>query len=293
MSNFPPCTKPPLTDADRRRLSDNQFVDLSSGTTHVEVAGPPGGRPVIFVHGLTSPMFIWDEQFEVFAGRGYRVYRYDLFGRGLSDRPEVRYGTDLFVRQLRDLVDWIDPSEPMVLAGLSLGGGIVTEFTARHGDRVDCLFLVAPAGLPETMPWWYYLISAPVVAEVFYYTLGEILFRSFGHRNLTTNPDRRARASRAMTRQLEFGGYLRAIISTLRHGPVYGLGDSYETVGEMGCPVRAIWSRTDDVVPFELHERLEELVPQVELRSLEEGQHTINYDRPEPVNGWLREFLEA
>ncbi|MFB6346808.1 MAG: alpha/beta fold hydrolase [bacterium] len=79
--------KPPLTDSRRRSVLEHSTCELSHGTTHYEVAGPRNGPPVVLIHGLTSSLFIWDEQFYRLAENGYRVLRYDLYGRGLSDRP--------------------------------------------------------------------------------------------------------------------------------------------------------------------------------------------------------------
>lgn len=280
-----------LTDQKRRELSDNRFLDLPAGTTHLETAGPPDGSTVVFIHGLTSAMFIWDEQFYRASREGYRVNRYDLFGRGLSDRPDARYDAEFYRRQLNQLLDRLLTQGPVTLVGLSLGGGIAVDFTVHFPEVVDRLFLIAPAGLPESMPWWYHVISAPVVSESLYYSLGNFFFRYYSYRNLTDDPSRREAARKAIREQLRFKGYLRAIVSTLRHGPVYGLSDTYRALGELSCPVEAVWSRTDPIVPYPLHERLLEYVPSATVHSVESGQHTINYDRPDPVNRWLLDFM--
>lgn len=280
-----------ITDSRRRELSDNRFETLPSGVTHFEAAGPPDGPPVVFVHGLTTPMFIWDEQFDAFADRGYRVYRYDLLGRGLSDRPDVNYDADLYDRQLEEFLESVEPGRPVTLVGLSLGGVITARCAVRRPERVERLALVAPAGLAKQMPWWYSLLTAPWVAEVFFYGLAPAFFRYVGYRNLTTDPERRAKARELFRRQLDFAGYYRAILSTLRHGPVRCESEVYRSLGSLGCPVRAFWSRSDTVVPYRLRQRLESLVPRVEVRSVEEGEHTVNYDRPDAFNPWLAEVL--
>ncbi len=81
------------------------FVALSDGCTHYELGGPQDGRPVALVHGFSVPYFIWDPTFRFLADSGFRVLRYDLFGRGFSDRPHLRYDIDLFCKQLRELLD--------------------------------------------------------------------------------------------------------------------------------------------------------------------------------------------
>ena len=57
-------------------------------------------RTVVLVHGFSVPYYIWDSTTTALAAAGYRVVRYDEYGRGLSDRPNVDYTADLYDRQL-------------------------------------------------------------------------------------------------------------------------------------------------------------------------------------------------
>ena len=112
-----------LDDAARASMPTESFVKLSDGYTHYEWGGPENGQPVVLVCGAGTPMFIWDYQFDALAQAGFHVLRYDLFGRGLSDRPSV-YTADLYDRQLLELLDSQGIKTPVDLAGLSLGGAI-------------------------------------------------------------------------------------------------------------------------------------------------------------------------
>ena len=93
-----------LNEATRANVPGS-FVQLSDGYTHYELGGPENGQPVVLVHGFSVPYFIWDPTFAFLAKSGFRVLRYDLFGRGYSDRPKLRYDIDLFCKQLRELLD--------------------------------------------------------------------------------------------------------------------------------------------------------------------------------------------
>jgi pimeloyl-ACP methyl ester carboxylesterase len=52
------------------------------------------------------------------ADSGFRVVRYDYYGRGRSDRVDAAYDQDLFVRQLAGLLDSLRVAGPVDLAGL-------------------------------------------------------------------------------------------------------------------------------------------------------------------------------
>src|SRR3972149_9257308 len=121
------------------------FIQLSDGVTHYELGGPQNGQPVVLVHGFSVPYFIFDPTFEALTKAGFRVLRYDLFGRGWSDRPRAKYNISLFVKQLKDLLDALQ-FQQVNLIGLSMGGPIAASFTARYPERVDKLALIDPAG---------------------------------------------------------------------------------------------------------------------------------------------------
>src|SRR5882672_6533208 len=90
-------------DAAARRGAAGRFVRLSGGVTHYDVAGPDSGRTVVLIHGFSVPYYIWDSTAAALSAAGYRVVRYDEYGRGLSDRPDVPYSDDLYDRQIGEL----------------------------------------------------------------------------------------------------------------------------------------------------------------------------------------------
>ena len=118
-------------------------LPMASPTTNW--AGPENGRPVVLVHGFSSPYFIFDTTFEFLVNSGFRVLRYDLFGRGYSDRPRTDYNIHLFVRQLKDLLDALGFKQ-VNLVGLSMGGAISAAFISQYPDHVSRQVLIDPAG---------------------------------------------------------------------------------------------------------------------------------------------------
>jgi pimeloyl-ACP methyl ester carboxylesterase len=75
---------------------------------------------------------------------GFRVIRYDLYGRGFSDRPNVKYDAELYDRQLTQLLDGLRITTPVDLAGASMGGPIAAAYTCSHPARVRTLSLFDP-----------------------------------------------------------------------------------------------------------------------------------------------------
>jgi alpha-beta hydrolase superfamily lysophospholipase len=92
-----------LTDEVRKETS-GQFIQLSKGTIHYELSGPENAQTVVLIHGFTTPYFVWDKNVEELTNAGFKVLRYDHYGRGFSDRPDVKYDRDLYDHLLIELL---------------------------------------------------------------------------------------------------------------------------------------------------------------------------------------------
>ena len=149
----------------------NRFVELSDGKTHYQIAGPNTGRTVVLIHGIAVPCGIWDTTTNDLVTAGFKVLRYDLYGRGRSDRPKVRYDHLLFDRQLSELLAKLEIDTPVDLVGLSLGALISLVFTDRHPEKVRKICLIDPVGFGLILPFEAKLVRLPI--------LGEFIMRMF------------------------------------------------------------------------------------------------------------------
>ena len=91
--------------------------------------------------------------------------------------------------------------------------------------------------------------------------------------------------------QMRYVGFKRALLSTMRNGITTDATEAYERVGRLGHSVMLIWGWGDLVVPFELNEKIRELIPEIEFQAIEGAGHIPHYERPEVVNLLLVEFL--
>lgn len=129
-----------------RKTGGNSYVRLSDGWTNYELAGDSTSEHiVVLIHGGTIPLCIWDAQMEDFHNAGIRTLRYDQYGRGYSARPDTVYSRDLFLRQLKDLLDALSITQPVHIIGPSFGGAVAINFAAHYPERVRSIILVSPA----------------------------------------------------------------------------------------------------------------------------------------------------
>lgn len=278
-----------LTD-EVRRAAGGSFVKLSDGFTHYELAGPgKAERTIVLVHGFSVPYYLWDRTFDPLAKVGFRVLRYDLYGRGFSDRPDVRYDADLFDRQLGELLAALKIEGPVDLAGASLGGPIVVTFADRHPQKVRTISLFDPGYMAGLKPPWS--IQTPLVGEYVMCVqiapaLPDAQKEDFLHPE--RYPDYFARYSA----QMRYHGFRRALLSTLRDYFPRDDTQEYARMGKSGKPVLLLWGKADKDVPFETSKDVLRAVPQAEFHPIEDAAHVPYYERPEIVNPILLEFLQ-
>jgi pimeloyl-ACP methyl ester carboxylesterase len=276
-----------------RKEASGSFIRLSDGFTHYELSNPDAEETVVLVHGFSVPYFIFDPTFDFLTQSGFRVLRYDLFGRGFSDRPDTPYNIDLFVRQLRDLLDGLRLRRPVSLAGLSTGGPITASYTVLFPERVDKLVLIDPVGAkPFALGRTLKVLAAPVVGETIIGLLGvggmtrisssEAAIRFYADRILP-----------GYITQMRYKGFKRAILSTIRNNMLGSFLNVYRRIGELNKPVLLFWGPRDHTVPFQHSEVLRKAMPNVQFHAVPNTGHIPHYEKPEEVNPILLEFLRT
>lgn len=278
-------------DDDARAGSDYDFADLSEGLTEYEIAGPAAGPRVVLVHGLSVPMYDWDRQFRDLAMQGFRVLRYNQFGRGLSDRPRGAYDSSRYVRQLRELIaeqGW----HTAHLVGHSMGCAIIARFAVEHPAAVDRMVLVSPTLHIAQDNAGVSLARVPVVGDIAGKAVIASVLASRADGLLDAAGVAQAEEySEAFREQMRYRGFTRSVKSLFRGDMVDDLSDTYRQLD--GSRVRMIWGTRDESVPGEHFDTLIDLLPGTEPVLLEGVGHAPNMERPDEVTDLIVRFLES
>ena len=276
-----------LTESARANAGGS-YVSLPQGVVHYELAGPTGAQTVVLVHGFSVPYYIWDPTFSALTQAGFRVLRYDLYGRGFSDRPAVRYDADLYDQQLSGLLDTLKITGPVDLAGLSMGGPIVATFTSRHPERVRSLVFVDPAYSTGHEP--RLSVRAPTIGE---YYMTVFISPSLAESQLDDfyRPERFPYWPDMYRVQMRYKGFRRALLSTMRDFSSRDVRGDYIRAGAGGRPVLLVWGEADQTISAKTIEQIRKVIPQAEFHPVKEAAHLPHYERPEVVNPILIGFL--
>jgi pimeloyl-ACP methyl ester carboxylesterase len=276
-----------MTDEVRRNVPGS-FVRLSNGVTHYELSGPDSGRTVVLVQGFSVPYYLWDHTFDPLVKAGFRVLRYDLYGRGYSDRPDVTYDADLFEHQLLDLLVALRIQEPIDVIGASMGGPIAVIFAARHPEKVRTVSLFDPGySTGDRLPWQLrtFPVGEYIMCVKIAPSLPEGQKEDFVHPELY--PDYFAKYAA----QMHYRGFRRALLASLRNFVTSDTRQDFEAVGRSHKPVFLLWGTADKDVRFEVSKDALRDVPRAEFHPMDGAGHVAFYEQPEIVNPLLVQFL--
>lgn len=275
-----------------RSALPGQFVTLADGTVHSELVGPEDAPTVVLVHGFSVPYYVWDPTFEALVDEEFRVLRYDLYGRGYSDRPEVEYSLDLFTRQLEQLLSALDINEPVALVGLSFGGPIVARFANQHPGKVLSLSLIAPQVSPVSAAEIFPL-NIPLVGEYLMTVYVAPSMLPGTQVNDFYKPERFPDWEEKYRLQMEYTGFRRAILSTIRNMVEINALAEYAALGKQGTPVMLVWGREDQTISASDIGMVRRAIPEVEFHPVDQAGHLPHYEQAEAVNPLLIEFLRS
>ncbi|MFH7319079.1 alpha/beta fold hydrolase [Desulfurivibrio sp. D14AmB] len=263
---------------------------IFGGQAFLLEAGRGNSPTLLLVHGLgDQASSTWAGLIEELAV-DYHVLAVDLPGFGRSDKLNRLYSPKEYAAYLRWLVDRFS-TEPVVLVGHSLGGGVALRFAADYPRQVQRLVLIDVAG---------------------------ILHRKIITRDML-DPNLRGRLPQLPTRPLEridewvgnlitslpqlpmdveqilASETLRARVLAGDPGRIAGLAlvqeDFSRTLRTVQAPTFIIWGGEDQVTPLRTGLLLEVLLPQASLLVIPGAGHVPMVQQPKLFRAALNKAL--
>lgn len=275
-----------ISDADRA-LQPGHFIGLTHGITHYEIAGPDTGRVVVMVHGFSVPSYIWDSTFNALSNAGFRTVRYDLYGRGFSDRPDVAYDGALYDAQLEELLTKLYIDQPIDLMGLSFGGFVTAHFTATHPERIRTLTLVDPSSSASTMPAY---MKWPIVGPFLFQTQS-VPGMADGQAGDFLHPELHPTWADQYRPQMQYRGFGRALLRSRIALSETNFDSLFTQVGKTNIPVLLVWGKQDPVIPIAQASIIQRAIPGVDFFPVDSAGHLPHMEQTATVNAKLLQFL--
>lgn len=281
----------PYALAEVEQQAQGKFVQLPAGPTHYQDAGKAEKGTVILIHGgMVLGMKAWDKNIRSLEEAGYRVVRYDLYGRGYSARPDQEYTPALFYNQLESLIDSLNLQPPYKLVSISMGGMVALQYAAKHAQQVDQLVMLSPAVLGKFRAQWP--LKIPVVRDVlmtFYWYPQAIDSQMEEFYRPEKNQDYR----QTLETMARIKGYKASNLSTWMKTLTVSMEPELKQVAQAKIPVFILLGEHDPYLSGKDQEVYQELLPQASILTLPEAGHVLSYEAPDQVNELLLNFLQG
>jgi pimeloyl-ACP methyl ester carboxylesterase len=286
-----PTTVDPTTLADL----NGAFVQAGDTRMYYQKAGS-GEVPIVLVHGFGASSFSWRENLNPIAEAGYTVYAPDLRGFGLSNKGwDKSMSQDAQADRLKAFLD-AQGINRAVLAGNSMGGGIVTNFALRYPDRVRGLVLVDPAiyggansgiasaliGLPGIQRWGQHVVRLILADND--RNADTIKSAWFGGSKVT--PD----VLSGYRRALQTPAWDISLLALLRDGMSNNLGPRLK---ELNVPTLIVWGEHDTWISPTNATKLNQDIAGSQLAIIKNAGHVPHEEKPEEFNGLVIDFMKG
>lgn len=277
-----------------RCTGGNSFVKLTDGWTNYELIGnPDASHTVVLLHGGTIPLCIWETQIDALKNAGFRILRYDQFGRGYSDRPSIIYSRELFVRQLKDLLDALKIQKHVDIVGPSFGGAIAVAFAAKYHERINSMLLISPAlnilKSNSTLIVPIKLMRLPLIGKLLYKV---IIKNKLIKRAIPLVPGGiNSPCYITFINQFKCKGTDRALISMFTSD---AFGDYREITRMSGKSIKKILllrGKTDREITHQMIEQIRKDLPDCKFVELDNSGHSPSTDAADTLNKIIIDFI--
>lgn len=259
----------------RVRLSQVELTTFDAGM----------GPPVLLVHGFPLDHGMWAEQLEFLAVRS-RVIAPDLRGFGTSGETPGTVTMERLADDLAELLDALRVTEPVVLAGLSMGGYVAWQFWRRHAARLRALILcdTRAAADTEEVARARGGLAARVLREGSSVLVEAMLPKLLGPGTSTTCPELVASARRMIEGTSPEGAAAALRGMALRP-------DVRSWLPEIEVPSLVIVGEHDAISPPEEMLAMAAALPSAQAVTIPRAGHLAPWENPGPVNQAMAEFL--
>jgi 3-oxoadipate enol-lactonase len=241
------------------------------------------GPAVVFLHAFPHNQCMWQPQWEALSPQ-FRIVAPNLYAFGAD-------GSTFSVEQMADdvvaLLDYLQIEEPVVLAGLSMGGYAAMALVRRYPQRVRALILADTRGeadSEEAQANRNKLIARAREegAGAVWEAVKDKMFSPASQNKADVLEFADAIAAQQSTSQVV--GALQA----LRDRP-----DARLNLGEIAVPTLVIVGEDDAVTPPQLAQDLANSIPNAQLATIPQAGHLSNLEQPQRFNQAVLQFTQA
>lgn len=255
-----------------------------------------GAAPIVFLPALGITQHGWATVAARLHACRPRVL-VDSPGIGES-APADAFSAEEILAALADVLDAVSPSQPVILAGHSLGGAMAARLAARMPGRVAALVLVDAPLAPLQLDRWERILLRASLWPPLLHLAGAGEGVALGLRRVSGGGDSASPLDVALIAD-EWSDHTRrgAILADYRAFlEPDGLRRAGDALDALRMPVLLVWGSDDQIVPLAVGRGAEarlRRVTTVRLRLIAGAGHMAPLAKPDDTAVAIDEFLEA
>ena len=248
-----------------------------------------GKTPILFLHGFDSSVFECRRLFPLLSTQ-YSTYAIDLLGFGFTDRMA---GTPFAPTSIKThLYDsWKTLiNRPMILIGVSMGGGAAIDFTLTYPEAVEKLILIDSAGFAKGPAIGKFLI--PPLG----YLATEFLRNSNVRKKVSLNAYKdpkfvTADSELCAALHLQMPGWSQALIDFTKSGGYNFLAEQSAEFSKIEQETLILWGDADKILGTADADKFAKTIPNSKLIWIENCGHVPHLEQPQVTAGHILDFV--
>ena len=264
------------------------FANIDKAQIYYEMAGK--GTPFVMIHAGVADSRQWNNEFAFFS-QHYQVLRYDMRGYGKSEPVEGEFS---HMSDLVSLLDTLKLTEPLIIMGCSMGGGLAMDLALAHPSRVKALIMVGsgPSGLELDVPKPAKFAEAEKAFEAGDLDLvseieTQIWFDGSGRLPGQVNQEMRKLLYEMNRKVLEYES--RQLGKRLLNTDT----PAFDHLKDLRIPVLVIVGTHDTPYILAAADYMIEKIPSARKAIIQEAAHLPNMDQPQEFQTIVNAFLES
>lgn len=256
---------------------ESLFVKTRFGRTHILVAGPSQGEPLLLFHGFAFSATMWGENVQALSER-YRVFAVDFIGDVNKSEMKVT------INNAKDCVDWFSEILDRLglhrvhIGGHSYGGFVAMLLASDIPERIDKLLVLSPGGGFQPQSKIFFLKCLIIGAFPSTPRIEKFMNHMTGKGN-TIN--------RTLKDQ-----FIVAMQQALPRNRLYATNMSDEVLSRISAPMLLLIGDQDIQYNPELAvQRAKKIIPTIDAHVVPNAGHGLPLEQPVLVNKMMIDFL--
>lgn len=273
-----------MSEINEVRNTGGQYISINGNKVRYYESGQ--GETVIFIHGIGQAMYTFRKNIRVLSEHCH-VISIDLWGHGLSSKPQIDYTIDDFSKLIVDFMDAMQIKKASLL-GFSTGAVIALDVAIKKPDYVKQLILLSPGGVTKSYPSIIKHLSTPIISD--------FIFTFFNKKMIKNILDQAYFDPFLVSRDLVSHYYKvlsnkENLDSTIIAYTNWDDSNIAYELSSITAPAYIFWGENDTWHPLEMLELYEDALPEVFSATFPDCGHILHEECADALNKKLIEIF--